>query len=230
MLVVRTDTAVYNTIRHRLIGGADFRRTQLNNQVDRNFRPVAYFSGSVDVAPMLGRPRLAPEGFYQGVDFVAVGAATGFLQTQSLVPDSTIGLRFWQANIFSLDQISLHPNFKLTLGLRYELNTVPGEINRRVESTFTSSEAQKFIAEEKRLFGVSGLESFLAGRHRIFQHDLNNVSPHLAFAWDPFGDSKTAVRAGYGIYFDQIPGAVISQSRSVFPRFLTINLAGVQQG
>ena len=159
-----------------------------------------------------------------------VGAATGFLQTQSLVPDSTIGLRFWQANIFSLDQISLHPNFKLTLGLRYELNTVPGEINRRVESTFTSSEAQKFIAEEKRLFGVSGLESFLAGRHRIFQHDFNNVSPHLAFAWDPFGDSKTAVRAGYGIYFDQIPGAVISQSRSVFPRFLTINLAGVQQG
>lgn len=219
------DTAVYQTRRHRLIGGVDFRRTQLNSQVDRGFRPVAYFSGSVDVASP--NNRLAPNGFYQGADFLAVGAATGFLQTQSLVPDSTIGLRFWQANVFASDQISLRPNFKLILGLRYEVNTVPGEINRRIESTFTSSEVQRFIAEEKRLFGVSGFESYLGGRHRIFQRDLNNVSPHIAFAWDPFRDGKTAVRAGYGIYYDQIPGAVISQSRNVFPRFLTINFAGV---
>jgi hypothetical protein len=121
----------------------------------------------------------------------------------------------------------LRPNFKLTAGVRYEVNTVPGETNRRVESTFTASEAQRFIAEEKRLFGVSGFERYLAGRTGIFRRDLNNVAPHIAFAWDPTGSARTAVRAGYGIYFDQIPGAVISQSRSVFPRFLTINLAGV---
>src|SRR5262249_18020645 len=42
------DTAVYNAGRHRLTVGADFRRTQLNSQLDRSFRPVAYFSGSVD--------------------------------------------------------------------------------------------------------------------------------------------------------------------------------------
>src|SRR5262249_43874654 len=141
------DTAVYNAGRQRLIGGADFRRTQLNSQVDRGFRPVAFFSGSVDVAPQ--NNRLSPNSFYQGTDFLAVGAATGFLQTQSLVPDSTIGLRFWQANIFASDHISLRPNFKLILGLRYEVNTVPGEINGRIESTFKSSEVQRFIAEER---------------------------------------------------------------------------------
>ncbi|MCI0525758.1 MAG: TonB-dependent receptor [Acidobacteria bacterium] len=224
------DTAIYNMGRHRVIGGMDFRRTQLNSQSDRNFRPVAFFGGGVDVSPMLGRPRLAPNGFYQGADFLAVGAATGFQQTQSLVPDSTIGLRFWQADVFASDQISLRPNFKLTIGLRYEVNTVPEEVNRRIEATFTSSEVQRFIAEEKRLYGVSGFENYLAGRRSVFRRDLNNVAPHVAFAWDPFEDRKTAVRAGYGIYYDQIPGAVISQSRSVFPRFLTINLAGVQQG
>jgi len=31
---------------------------------------------------------------------------------------------------------------------------------------------------------------------------------------------------GYGIYYDQIPGAVISQSRNVFPTFLPVDLAG----
>src|SRR5262249_3054615 len=76
-------------------------------------------------------------------------------------------------------------------------------------------------------FGVSGFELYLAGRTGIYNGDHNNLSPHIAFAWDPFRDGKTAVRAGYGIYYDQIPGAVISQSRSVFPRFLTLNLAGV---
>src|SRR5262249_13064644 len=33
-------------------------------------------------------------------------------------------------------------------------------------------------------------------------------------------------RAGYGIYHDQVLGAVISQSRNVFPNFLTINFGG----
>ena len=111
------DTAIYNFGRQRLIGGADFRRTQLNSQLDRNFRPVAYFSGSIDVAPMLGRPQNSPLGFYQGSDFLAAGASTGFLQTQSLVPDSTIGLRFWQANLFHLRPNQSAPEFQTHPGI-----------------------------------------------------------------------------------------------------------------
>ena len=223
------DTAFFTEGRHRIIGGADFRRTQLNSQVDRNFRPVVYFSGSVDIAPAANRLS-ASNGFFQGADFVSVGAATGFLQTLAVVPDSTIGLRLWQGNIFALDQIGLRPNFKLTLGARYEVNTVPEEVDRRIEATFTSSETQRFIAEERARFQASGLERYLAGRASIYRRDLDNIAPHIAFAWDPTKRGRIAIRAGYGIYYDQIPGAVISQSRSVFPRFMTINLAGVQVG
>src|SRR5262249_53750232 len=60
----------------------------------------------------------------------------------------------------------------------------------------------------------------------IYETDTNNIAPHIAFAWDPFGTGKTSIRAGYGIYYDQILGAVISQSRNVFPTFLTVNYGG----
>lgn len=223
-----TDVLNYAGANHQLAFGGDFRRTQLNSRLDRNFRSLALFSGSLNAARLLDplKSLAPPDGFYRGADFVAASAATGFLQTQAIAADSTIGLRYWQNNFFFEDQIRLGRRFKLTLGVRYEINTVPREVNRRVESSFDSPEVAQFIAEEKRLFGVSGFERFLAGRRDIFKGDHNNIAPHVAFAWSPFKNGRTAVRGGYGIYYDQIPGAVISQSRSVFPRFLSINLAG----
>ncbi|MGH9838555.1 MAG: hypothetical protein ACREEM_07215, partial [Blastocatellia bacterium] len=226
------ETASYTVGRHRVMGGADFRRTQLNSRLDRNFRPVVYFGGAVDVSDRFGVTNpFVPNtnGLFRGIDFVATGAATGFFHTLSLDGDSSIALRFWQGNLFAEDQLSLAPNFKLTLGARYELNSVPRDANDRIEATFNSPEVQALIAEEKRATGVSGFELYLAGRTGIFKPDRNNIAPHVAFAWDPLRDGRTVIRGGYGIYFDQIPGAVISQSRSVFPRFLTVNLAGVSE-
>jgi hypothetical protein len=141
-------------------------------------------------------------------------------------------LRYWQNNLFFADQIRVRPNFTLTLGLRYELNTVPQEAYRRIESTFNSPEVKQYIAIEKELTGsvlgqpISGFETFLSDRFKIYQTDANNLAPHIAFAWDPFSTGKTSIRGGYGIYYDQILGAVISQSRNVFPRFMTVNFGG----
>jgi hypothetical protein len=49
--------------------------------------------------------------------------------------------------------------------------------------------------------------------------DRDNLAPRLGFAWDPFGDAKTAVRGGYGLYFDQaflnITGNVTVAANSV---------------
>ncbi len=229
------DTFIYDISKHRITTGFDVRWTHLNSSLDRNFRPVAVFNGAQDIARIVdpGAPTINPQGFYFGRDYLAVGAPTGFFQTFSRgVPDSTIGLRYWQNNLFLADQIRIRPNFSLTLGMRYELNTVPREVNRRIESTFNSPEVRQYIAIEGLLTGslfgqsVSGFENFLAGRFKMYKTDANNIAPHIAFAWDPFNTGKTTIRAGYGIYYDQVLGAVISQSRNVFPNFLTINFGG----
>jgi Carboxypeptidase regulatory-like domain len=223
------DTLIYNWGIHKLTAGFDLRRIQLNSQLDRNFRPLAVFSGSSNPA-FRSRSGIPLPSELQGRDFVSVGAPIGFTQTLALIPDSTIGLRSWQNGIFLSDQIHVRPNLTLTLGARYDLSTVPQEATNRIEKTFTDQQVGLFIANEKRMTGRSGLEQFLAGREKIYEGDHNNIAPYFALAWDPFGTGKTSIRAGFGIYYDQIPGAVVSQSRTVFPSFLTLNLAGIPSG
>jgi carboxypeptidase family protein len=243
------DTLIFNLNRHRITAGIDIRRSQLDSFLDRNFRPLAVFSGAVDIAGLAipdgsrlpeliggkgGTPFCVPEAcFYTGRDYLAAGAATGFFQSLTNgVLDSNIRLRYWQNNFFLGDQIRFGNRFTLSVGVRYELNTVPTEVDRRIESTFTSPEVKMFADLERSpsvLIGapaVSGLEQFLDGRTQIFRPDKNNVAPYIGFAWDPFGNGKSSIRGGYGIYYDQILGAVISQSRNVFPSFSTINLGG----
>ncbi len=215
---------------HHLIAGIDLRRTHLDSTLERNFRPLLLFNGVADIAalPPFNQKSQSPSGYYLGSDFAAAGAATGFFQTLALNPDSFIRLRYWQTNFFMHDEWRLRPSFALSIGLRYEYNTVPGEVDKRIETTFNSDQVNSLIAAEKKIsHGVSGFESFLANRTQIFGPDRNNFAPHLAFAWMPNGKGATSIRGGYGIYFDQIPGAVTSQSRNVFPRFLTVNVAGV---
>ncbi|MEP7274292.1 MAG: hypothetical protein ABI882_22555, partial [Acidobacteriota bacterium] len=179
------DTAILRLGNHRLTSGVDVRRAQLNSRLERNFRPRAVFSGAADIITRFQSATfINPNQFYSGSDFVATGAPTGFFQTQGIVPnatagsvpDPTIGLRYWQSGLFFADQFRAKSNLTITLGLRYELNTVPVEVNRRIEKTFLDPLVFKFIDEERKLTGgVSGFDQYLAGRRAIYQKDANNL-------------------------------------------------------
>ncbi len=231
--------------KYRIVAGFDVRRSQLNSLFHRNSRPQIVFSGAPNLNVTDGKPNelfrdgevagnfTATPSFFRGADFAALAAATGFFQTlRGPEGFGTIGLRYWQNDLFVATQVRLQSSLHLTLGLRYNLNTVPVEVKSRIESSFQSDEVRGLIAAEKQASqlagtgGISGFERFLDGREKIFRGDHNNVGPYLALAWDPFGRGRTAVRGGFGSYYDQIPGAVVSQSRNVFPNFLTLNLGG----
>ncbi len=199
---------------HSFTFGADFRRSELNSELPVNARPVITFNGA---------PRLVGSSQFQGfiapVDLVAASAPSGFLQAVTPGASSAIALRYYQHNYFGQDDWRVRPDLSLSLGFRYEYNSPPREVNGRIENTFN----------DPALNLVPGLRALLGGRTEIFDADRNNFGPRLGLAYSPelFGPDRISVfRLGYGIFYDQALGAVVSQSRNVFPTFLTLNFAG----
>lgn len=217
------DTLTWRAGDHSYAFGADTRRTELNSDLPRNARQLITFNGVLPLQPGLaatqGLFRL-PSGMIRPEDLAAGGAPSGTFLTLGSPGSSNIHLRFYQLDFFGQDTWRIRPNLSLSYGLRYEYNTPPRETNQRIESTFNTPELNL----------VPGLRDFIDGRTGIFDPDRNNFAPRIGLAYSPnlFGHTgrATILRAGYGLFYDQILGAVISQSRNVFPSFLTVNLAG----
>ena len=202
---------------HSLAFGTDIRRSELNSSLLRLTRPLVTFNGSP--ALIVNRP-FKPE------DLAATGVPSNFFLTLAnagSTPAEAVGdlsLRFYQLNFFAQDDWKVAKNLSLAFGLRYEANTTPRELNQRIEQTFSNAS----------LGLVPGLQTFTGNRRKIFEPDNNNFAPRVSFAYssNAFGKDRTTVfRGGFGMFFDQILGAVVSQSRNVFPTFVPLNFGGL---
>ena len=212
------DNLTFRSGDHNFTFGLDLRRTDLQSDLPRNSRSMLVFNGTPGAQTLVnGNTQLT--GFLLPVDLAAASAPSGIIQVVQNSPSSDIHLRYYQYNFFAQDDWRLSPNLTIAFGLRYEYNTPVKETQRRIENTFT----------DPSLALVPGLENFLDGRTAIFDPDRNNFAPRVGFAYSThlFGANRTSVfRGGYGLFYDQAIGAVVSQSRNVFPSFLTTNLAG----
>jgi len=80
------------------------------------------------------------------------------------------------------------PNITLNLGLRYEVATVPTEVQNKLVN-FRS---------------FTALPPGNLGSPLFNNPTLHDFEPRLGFSWDPFHNGKTAVRGAFGI-FDVLP-------------------------
>jgi hypothetical protein len=211
---------------HSFAFGIDTRRTELNSALPRNSRPQITFGGAPRLTFNANPVTRAITGLAFTGEFIrpetlaASSAASGFTQTLAAGGESGINLRFYQLDFYAHDDWRVGTGLTLSFGLRYEYNTPPRESASRIESTF----------DDPSLALIPGLRNFIGSRARIFEPDRNNFEPRVSVAYRPnlFGRDRgtSVVRAGYGIFHDQILGAVVSQSRNVYPTYSTIDLAG----
>jgi hypothetical protein len=85
------------------------------------------------------------------------------------------------------DDWRIRPRLTLNLGLRYEMSTVPTETKGKLTNLPTLESGTPHV-----------------GDPYFANPTLRNFEPRVGFAWDPFGDGKTAVRGGFGM-FDVLP-------------------------
>jgi hypothetical protein len=116
-------------------------------------------------------------------------SATGF----QIVPTTTeLGFRSWFGAWYAEDSMRLRSNLTLRLGLRHE---------------FTNGWNEKFGRAANYVTDANGVlrTDPLVGKSAFTGNNAKwLLGPRAALAWDPFGKGKTAVRAGFGMYYTLI--------------------------
>lgn len=159
-----------------------------------------------------------------------LGNASTFTQAnRDVIPD----IHFINLEAYLQDDWKLRPNFTLNLGVRYGLLETPHDINGILTNfdpaLFNAGNAPAIDPATGRFVagGPSTPATYLngvivGGQNSPFGDRVNpnhqaNFAPRLGFSWDPFRTGKTAVRGGYGIYYDRTLNGIWEQNQFTNP-------------
>jgi hypothetical protein len=157
---------------------------------------------------MLGRVGTIRQGFTASPDFF------NYLPGGSLfINDARYGEYDWYAQ----DTWKVNRRLTIDFGMRWEGRLTPFARNRL------------FTPNQLVTVGATPSNTLKWIDNDLYKSDLNNWSPSFGFAWDPFGNGKTAIRGNYRLAYDRIntfvissqiynsiPGVVLGVSNSTF--------------
>ncbi len=139
----------------------------------------------------------------------------GTVTTFQVVPNANeLGWRSLFGAWYVQDAIKLRHNLTLQAGIRHEFSTGFNEVSGRAANYITDGNG--VLATNPRVAN----SAFTQNNAKLL------FAPRIGLAWDPFGNGKTAVRAGFGTYYSMID-ALSFQLNSVPPTNGSVSYANV---
>ena len=146
--------------------------------------------------------------------FFGVQSQSQFFNADAVRVDQDYrGYRVRESGIFFQDNWRVRPNLTLNLGIRWDYNSVPYEVNGQMSTLVDQdpSGPQPAGGFEFKLVGKNSANPNLS----LWEADKNNFAPRFGFAYSPGwssgwiskltgGPTKMSIRGGYGIFYDRV--------------------------
>lgn len=170
-------------------GNERFCHPQTTGNLPINTNDIARLRGTIN--DLLGRVGEIRQGFVANSDLSAYESAGTFFLNDARYPEY---------DFYFQDNWKLRRNLTIDLGLRWELKLTPRAENRL------------FRPNQPFVLGSPATNTLKWEEGELYPSDRNNLSPSIGFAWDPWSDGKTSIRANFRQAFDRLNTFVISSA------------------
>jgi len=189
------DQVSHSIGRQTLKFGVEFRRLQENGSLDFGVNGLYEFEDLTPFGLQASSNNPALEFFLEGLPLAYVGVNPSNA-------NSDRGYRETMASGFAQDFVHVNSRLTVNVGLRYDFYSNPTEAFGRL-SAFRDPATDSAPTVGKLFAGTP----------------MDLLSPQAGFAWNVFGDGRTVVRSGFGIYRDQLSSIVFGIERLLPPFF-----------
>lgn len=115
----------------------------------------------------------------------------------------------------------------LNLGLRYEYFGVQHNADPNLDANFYYGSGSNFPQQYRNGLAMRTANSPVGG---LWAPDKNNFAPRVGFAYDVFGDGKTSIRGGFGIFYERNFGNVTFNVIQNPPNYAVISITPADVG
>ena len=146
------------------------------------------------------------------------GTGLGSSFSQSYPKYGAVHFRIPSADFYLSDEWAAAKNLKLTLGVRFESDGNPG----CVENCFALLNVPFNSPSYQGGASIPYSTTILTGKHNAF-YNLETLipEPRIGFAWQPFGNGKTVIRGGFGVFSTNFSASAANSYATQVPNRFT---------